>query len=253
MTTLKGQIYLLMMSDNYQNSFYKIGRSIDFNKRGKSYNYSEILSIMKSDDIVYDESEIIKLFNKKCKLNKGREFFTSTNGCDYVLKLFLEYFLNKINSSIENIIAIPNTNIIENVSNIIEVVNNVIPDTNIVDNVVDNIVENIEKIHIDYICSNINCKKIFNYPSHLKIHLEKSYHCNKTIDNIDEYIQNIILKKKDNIVNNIDKNICIYCKKKYLNKFTLTRHLNTSQCNKEKYEKKIKIEILQKQIDELSK
>ena len=104
---------------------------------------------------------------------------------------------------------------------------------------------------MEYICSNINCKKIFTYPSELRIHLQKSYHCNKTIENIDIYIEEIL----NNRQNNIDKIIvtmqCLYCNKIYANKFTLSRHTNTSKCNKEHYERKKQIELLQKQIDEL--
>ena len=104
---------------------------------------------------------------------------------------------------------------------------------------------------MEYICSNVHCKKIFNYPSHLKIHLQKSYHCKQTIDNIDIYIEEIIQNKKNNIVNIIESTQCVYCNKTYANKFTLTRHMNTSKCNKEQYERNKQIELLQKQIDAL--
>ena len=104
---------------------------------------------------------------------------------------------------------------------------------------------------MEYICSNLHCKKIFTYPSHLRIHLQNSYHCNKTIENIDIYIEEIIKNRKNNIENIIENMQCLFCNKTYANKFTLTRHLNTSKCNKEQYERNKQIELLQKQIDEL--
>lgn len=109
---------------------------------------------------------------------------------------------------------------------------------------------------MEYICSNINCKKIFPYPSYLKKHLTNSYHCNKTITDIDKYIKDIIDNNK--IISNNTNNIlealkCKFCNKNYVNNFTLTRHLKDSKCskNKEQIERDKQITILQKQIDDL--
>ena len=109
---------------------------------------------------------------------------------------------------------------------------------------------------MEYICSNINCKKVFPYPSYLKKHLKNSYHCNKTITDIDKYIKDIIDNKKiieSNTNNIIEALKCKFCKKNYVNNFTLTRHLKDSKCskNKEQIERDKQITILQKQIDDL--
>ena len=109
---------------------------------------------------------------------------------------------------------------------------------------------------MEYICSNINCKKIFPYPSYLKKHLTNSYHCNKTITDIDKYIKDIIDNNKiiANNTNNILEALkCKFCNKNYVNNFTLTRHLKDSKCskNKEQIERDKQITILQKQIDDL--
>ena len=109
---------------------------------------------------------------------------------------------------------------------------------------------------MEYICSNTNCKKIFPYPSYLKKHLTNSYHCNKTITDIDKYIKDIIDNKKiieSNTNNIIEALKCKFCKKNYVNNFTLTRHLKDSKCskNKEQIERDKQIAILQKQIDDL--
>ena len=109
---------------------------------------------------------------------------------------------------------------------------------------------------MEYICSNINCKKIFPYPSYLKKHLTNSYHCNKTITDIDKYIKDIIDNNKliaNDTTNIIEALKCKFCKKTYVNNFTLTRHLKESKCskNKEQIERDKQIAILQKQIDDL--
>ena len=109
---------------------------------------------------------------------------------------------------------------------------------------------------MEYICSNINCKKIFPYPSYLKKHLTNSYHCNKTITDIDKYIKDIIDNNKliaNDTTNIIEALKCKFCKKTYVNNFTLTRHLKESKCSKntEQIERDKQIAILQKQIDDL--
>ena len=103
------------------------------------------------------------------------------------------------------------------------------------------------------ICPNIQCRKEFCFLSLLKKHLNNSYHCSKDILDIDLYILELKNNKK-NEKNETKENItCEKCNITYTRQSSLNRHLNTSQCNKEKYEKKIKIGTLQKQIDELSK
>ena len=60
----KGHIYLVNMADLINNVYYKIGKSINLNKRIKKYDYGNIVSIMKSDNIDYDESELLKITNQ---------------------------------------------------------------------------------------------------------------------------------------------------------------------------------------------
>ena len=94
-----------------------------------------------------------------------------------------------------------------------------------------------------------NCDKTFIYPSELKKHFKHTICCKKSDDDIkDFFIQIKINKKKQN------KNIklkCDNCNTLFVQKSTLTRHLNTSKCNKEKQERQTQIELLQKQIDKL--
>ncbi len=93
---IKGQIYLIKMCDTNNRIIYKIGRTNNFYERNNSYLFAEILNVIRSDNIAYDESEIIKIFIKNCKLEKGREYFTGESD-EFVLKIVLDYFINKIN------------------------------------------------------------------------------------------------------------------------------------------------------------
>ena len=97
---IKGQIYLIKMCDTNNRTIYKIGRTNNFYERNNSYLFAEILNVIRSDNIAYDESEIIKIFIKNCKLEKGREYFTGESD-EFVLKIVLDYFINKINQSLE--------------------------------------------------------------------------------------------------------------------------------------------------------
>ena len=63
---IKGYIYLLKMCDTNHRIIYKPGKSVNFYKRYKEYNYAEILTFIVSDDITKDENEIIRLFNINC-------------------------------------------------------------------------------------------------------------------------------------------------------------------------------------------
>ena len=236
---MKGCIYLLKMCDTIHNIIYKVGKSINFYKRFKQYYYAEILTFIISDDITKDENEIIKLFNINCKLETGREFFSAKDD-NFVLKLFMDYFTNKINRSIELNNNTVNNSVISTVNNVVD--EPILTEIIITDNLVVTepiVVESVPtEVFVDtiieYICPNINCKKKFDYCSYLKKHLVNSYHCNKTIDNIDLYISEIKEMndiKKYNILKTIIKEYkCSNCKHNYLNNFTLQRHMNNSKC-----------------------
>ena len=58
----KGYIYLLKMCDTSHRTIYKPGKSVNFYKRYKEYNYAKILTFIISDDINKDKNEIINLF-----------------------------------------------------------------------------------------------------------------------------------------------------------------------------------------------
>ena len=102
MATQTGQIYLIKLCDTDKRTIYKIGRSENFMKRLKNYNYYEIISIIKSTDIIYDERKIIKIFNSNFKIDKGNEFFTTDEDETFVMNIFLNYFITKNNNVINN-------------------------------------------------------------------------------------------------------------------------------------------------------
>ena len=258
----KGYIYLIKMCDTKNRTIYKIGKSINFYRRYKGYSYADILIFIISNDIDNDEIEIIKIFNSNCKLDKGREFFTAQSD-DFVLKIFLDYFSNKINNNINNNIKI-NRNIkknnINNKNTLIESVNNtVIESVNniVIESVNNTVIESVENIVIkndkndtlsERTCP--TCNKVYNFASRLRAHLEITFHCKKTPDEIESFF--LQFKKKTEFKCNI-------CSSEFTKKNNLQRHINNSNCKIE-YEKiEIEIErekqiaIIQKQIDNLRK
>jgi hypothetical protein len=264
----KGYIYLIKMCDTKNRTIYKIGKSINFYRRYKGYNYAEILTFIISNDMDNDEIEIIKIFNSNCKLDKGREFFIAKND-DFVLKLFLDYFSNKINNNINNNIKINrnikknninakntliesvNNTLIESVNNtLIESVNNTLIESvnNTVIESVDNIViKNDENVTLlERTCP--NCKKVFNYSSRLKAHLEITIHCKKTSEEIESFF--LQFKKQANFK-------CYICNNEYTKNHNLKRHINNSNCKFEyekiEREREKQIEIIQTKINNLRK
>ena len=172
----KGYIYLIKMCDTNYRTIYKIGKSANFDKRIKNYNYVEILNFIRSDNIDNDEKEIITIFKLKCKIDKGREFFTAIDD-NFILKLFINYFNNKINN-VSNVII--TENIVDNNTDNTENVEN------IVDNNTDNNKDNTENVKNKEIIDNKiigrtcpTCNKIFDYSSRLRAHLELTIHCKK--------------------------------------------------------------------------
>ena len=96
-----------------------------------------------------------------------------------------------------------------------------------------------------------NCDKIFIYPSELKKHFKHTICCKKNDKDIKDFFMQIKKNKQE-----YNKNIqhkCDKCNTIFVQKCTLTRHINSSKCNKENKEKIIIIKVLQKQIDELNK
>ena len=232
----KGYIYLIKLFGNSNRIIYKIGKSINFYKRYKGYNYPEILNFIISDDIDNDEYEIIKLFKINCKLDKGREFFTGQDD-NFVLKLFVNYFNDKINKNYE-------TNIIE--QKIIS--DKLLADKLLEDKILDKKIleENIvvKKDSNNNIIYNSNCDKtcptckiVFKYPSRLKIHLETTIHCKKLPEEIKKYFINIKKEKTRCLISNITSiytdNIfkCDKCENTFTFLQNLNRHKKNSKCN----------------------
>lgn len=91
------------MRDTAGRYIYKVGKSINFDKRFNNYNYADILSLVWTNNIDDDEKAVIQIFRKHCKLDKGNEFFTSikkhdgdSGNCDSGMqKIFINYFHNK--------------------------------------------------------------------------------------------------------------------------------------------------------------
>jgi hypothetical protein len=92
------------------------------------------------------------------------------------------------------------------------------------------------------------CNKIFIYPSELKKHLKYTINCKKSNEEINNFFSQIKQNKEENKKNGF---MCNKCNSIFVQKCTLTRHINTSKCNKEQFERKKQIELLQKQIDQL--
>jgi hypothetical protein len=229
----KGYIYLLKMCDTSHRTIYKPGKSVNFYKRYKEYNYAKILTFIISDDITKDENEIIKIFNINCKLDTGREFFLAKDDM-FVLKLFMDYFINKIDRSIEESNTVESESIIDNVHEVVDmnstgdeesdeetIVSNSITISNIVSESSDTI-ETIENRKLlERTCP--NCKKVFSFSSRLKAHLETTIHCKKTDTEIKIFFNKF--EKKSNFKCNI-------CSSKYTKMQNLKRHIENSKCKK---------------------
>lgn len=286
---IKGFIYLLKMSDLDNNKIiYKVGKSINIAKRLQKYNFPTILHIATSNDITIDEYEIIKLFKINCKLYKGREFFTSEDET-FVLKLFINYFSNKINKTYEanNITNIVNDLLINIVNDVVnnlvsidiikEVVKNDIISNNVVsNNVVSNergneivnevsndiVIDNIITENVDNSNDNSNtiesienrkilertcptCKKMFNFASRLRAHLETTIHCKKSPEDITKFFKQF--EKKSNFKCNI-------CCSKYTHMQNLQRHIQTTDCKNYIKQNKLlnEIENMKKEILKLN-
>ena len=76
---MSGEIYLLKFIDTEDKIIYKIGKTCDFKKRLRQYSFPQALITYNSIDINTDESNLIKLFNAKFKLFKGKEYFIHSN------------------------------------------------------------------------------------------------------------------------------------------------------------------------------
>ena len=247
----EGFIYLLKMFNTNNIIIYKIGKSINFFKRYKKYDYAKILMFISSNDITKDETEIIKLFNKNCKIDKGREYFTTIYDDCFILDLFMDYFhtKNKITSEANKITK----NILEEKILAEKLLEEIILDKKILEEnivITKDIINNsiIYNPNCDKSCP--NCKIVFKYPSRLKTHFQLTIHCKKTPNEITNYFENITKQKArcltgTNIltptptsiptqtytsINNIYK--CDKCNSTYTFLHNLNRHKTSSKCSR---------------------
>lgn len=261
---IKGYIYLLKLCDTDQRIIYKVGKTINFYKRYKKYNYAEILIFINTNDITNDENEIINIFRINCELDKGREFFLAKDD-NFVLNLFTNYFITKINRNINsnnnnnisinttvnnticNDNVLNNTLINETIVNETTVNNNLVIETVTNDSVVnDTIVETFASIEIKKTLEKTcpSCNKIFLFPSRLKAHLETTIHCKKTDTEINNFF--IKFEKKKSFK-------CEICFSKYTKQQNLNRHIENTKCKSFIEEKKLlnEIEKIKLQITKL--
>jgi hypothetical protein len=100
----------------------------------------------------------------------------------------------------------------------------------------------------DRTCTNIKCKKVFQYPSGLKKHFETGKKCKQSSEYIKTFFENIKEIK-------IDANKCINCNITFEKHFLLLRHLSYNKCNTiittPEINKEHQIEELRQQIQEL--
>lgn len=103
MSNQNGTIYLTKFCDTNGKCIYKIGKTINVANRFRSYHYSDMLFLSKSTDLDNDERELIKIFTKSFKLDKGKEFFESDDE-NRVKSTFMSYFMNKTIENPKNIV-----------------------------------------------------------------------------------------------------------------------------------------------------
>ena len=227
---IKGFIYLIKMCDTNHRIIYKVGKSINFYKRYKGYNYAEILTFIISDDITNDEDEIINIFSKNCKLDKGREFFTAQDDI-FVLHIFVNYFNDKIKKQYEeNIIA---QKILSEKLLTEKLLADKILDKKILEEKIvvkkDNNNNIIYNPNCDKTCP--TCKIVFKFPSRLKTHLETTIHCKKSPEEIKNYFINIKKQKARCFITNPTSTNTFFKCDKCDNIYTFLQNLNRHKIN----------------------
>ena len=207
-------LYLMHTRECYNADIevYKLGRSKTLDNRVKQYpNGSKILFMMNCINSILLESILIKLF-------KTKYVQQTLYGTEYFLGNQKEMIKDIINCILTQDIAIvPSVPSVPSVPNIPSVPNK--QNTNHI-KTQNNIVFNIQMS--DRTCP--DCKKIFNFPSRLKLHFENVIHCKKT----EEYISSFFLSTK--IINNFNCNKCNFT---FVQKSSLNRHLKNSNCSQQ--------------------
>ena len=75
------------------------------------------------------------------------------------------------------------------------------------------------------------CNMVYEFPSGLKKHLQRSFHCLTSNDNIETYMNNNRRNTNTNTIANTTLQ-CNKCSKCFSYKHTLDRHINNTKCGK---------------------
>lgn len=229
---------------------YKLGRSNNLECRVRNYpKGSNVLFTMNCKNSIKCEKHLIKLFKEKFiqKKDYGTEYFEGDK--DEMINEIYNYLYicntnekaNIADNVIDNIIDNVTDNVTDNSIKIAKLVSmdeniNKSVDKAIVKAIVK--VENAKQIIKENIKQNLksnkniinkdkcrtcpNCKYEFKFPSLLKVHFRKSYHCLLSEDKIDDFFYKCSLSDKQ----------CNKCNKNFTNRQALLRHNRETKCSK---------------------
>jgi len=226
---------------------YKLGRSHNLECRVRNYpKCSNVLFTMKCKDSIKCEEYLIKLFKEKFIQRKdyGTEYFEGNE--DEMIKEIHNYLYkynttNNEKTKIDNINKAEIAEIAETAEFIaidkdinksvdtaihkaivkVETAKQIIKE-NIKENVKENVKSNKNIINKDKSKTCPNCKYKFKFPSLLKVHFRKSFHCLLSEDKIDDFFYKCSLSP----------NQCNKCNKKFTNRQALLRHNRETKCSK---------------------
>ena len=241
---------------------YKLGRSNNLECRVRNYpKGSNVLFTMNCKNSIKCEKHLIKLFKEKFiqKKDYGTEYFEGDK--DEMINEIYNYLyicntnekanltdtvIETVTETIAETIAETVTyNVADNiVDNYIKIANLISIDKNInktvdkaivkaivksiakVENTKENIKQNVKSnkniINKDKCRTCPNCKYEFKFPSLLKVHFRKSYHCLLSEDKIDDFFYKCAL----------NDNQCNKCNKNFTNRQALLRHNRETKCAK---------------------
>lgn len=221
-------IYLIHTREfvNSKEPIYKIGRSININTRILQYpKGSNVLCSIKCENSNLCEKELIKLFTKLFKIRKdyGNEYFEGDH--DNMIFVIITYlYQNKLNTFIETKIPIDYKTFDQTMCKGNSLVDTKSSDTKSSDEDINDInIISKDIVGIDRTRTCPKCRKLFKYKSLLKIHMQNTYHCITSSENIEKYINNDTIQKKHR---------CTTCKTSFTRNSDLTRHHLKSKCGK---------------------
>jgi len=202
-------IYLIHIREfiKSKENVLKLGRSDNLDNRVRQYpKGSNILFMMKCKDSILCEQYLLNLFNIKFthKSEYGKEFFEGNEDemIDEIYKYLNQY---RINYARKDSVKGLGTNHIPKIKTIKT-----------------NIKENLNSS--DRICP--NCKYEFKYPSLLKAHFRKAYHCLLSEEAITLFFNDKIS------IPNKQINKCQKCKTQFKNRQAYIRHHKETKCGK---------------------